>query len=90
MKPSCYLLNIGRGGILNEEALAEAIDKGWIAGAAIDVLVQEPIDKNNVLLKIQKKDRILITPHIAWTSIESRNLLIDKIISNITDFMENQ
>jgi lactate dehydrogenase-like 2-hydroxyacid dehydrogenase len=90
MKPTCYLLNMGRGGIINEEALAEAIDKDWIAGAAIDVLMQEPIRNNNVLLNIKKKDKILITPHIAWTSIESRNLLINKIISNIIDFLENQ
>jgi lactate dehydrogenase-like 2-hydroxyacid dehydrogenase len=90
LKRSCYLLNIGRGGIINEEALAIAIDNDWIAGAALDVLNKEPIDSNNPLLKVKKLDKLLITPHIAWASIEARNLLIDKIESNINDFLEAQ
>jgi lactate dehydrogenase-like 2-hydroxyacid dehydrogenase len=90
MKPSSYLLNTGRGGIINEEALAFAIDNDWIAGSAVDVLMKEPIDSNNPLLRVNKVNKLLITPHIAWTSIEARNLLIDKIVSNISDFLGGQ
>jgi lactate dehydrogenase-like 2-hydroxyacid dehydrogenase len=87
MKPSAYLLNTGRGGIINEHALARALDLNWIAGAALDVLAKEPIDTNNPLLKVKNKEKLLITPHIAWTSKESRNLLIEKIAENIRKFI---
>ncbi len=89
MKPLAYLINVGRGGIVNEKALAVAIDDGWIAGAAIDVLTKEPIEKENPLNKIKRKDKLLITPHIAWTSIEARSLLIERIILNIQDFLDS-
>ena len=83
MKPTAYLLNMGRGGIVNESALAEALDQERIAGAALDVLCHEPIEENNPLLKIKNRDRLFITPHIAWASREARTLLIEKIIENI-------
>jgi lactate dehydrogenase-like 2-hydroxyacid dehydrogenase len=87
MKPTAYLLNMGRGGIINENALAEALDNNRIAGAALDVLINEPIDLNNPLLKIKSKQKLLITPHIAWASKESRTLLVEKIIENIRDIL---
>jgi lactate dehydrogenase-like 2-hydroxyacid dehydrogenase len=87
MKPTAYLLNAGRGGIINEQALARALDKNLIAGAALDVLSKEPIDPNNPLLKIKQKEKILITPHIAWASKESRSLLVEKIVENIREFL---
>ena len=87
MKSTAYLLNMGRGGIVNESALAEALDQERIAGAALDVLSHEPIEKNNPLLKIKNPDRLFITPHIAWASREARILLIDKIIGNIRRFL---
>jgi lactate dehydrogenase-like 2-hydroxyacid dehydrogenase len=87
MKPTSYLINTGRGGIVNEKALADAIDNGLISGAAIDVLTKEPIDKENPLCKVRNKDRLLITPHIAWTSLEARTLLVERIISNIREFL---
>ncbi len=72
MKKSAILLNLGRGGIVNEECLAYALDEGLIAGACIDVLKKEPIEKKNPLLKINNPDKLLITPHKAWGSIEAR------------------
>jgi glycerate dehydrogenase len=83
MKPSAYLLNMGRGGIVDESALARAIDESWIAGAALDVLSSEPIEPDNPLLKVRKKERLFITPHIAWAGIEARHRLISRTAENI-------
>jgi glycerate dehydrogenase len=87
MKPEVILLNMGRGGIVNEKALANAIDTKQISGAAVDVLTSEPIKHDNPLVKVENKDRLFITPHIAWASIESRRLLVEKISQNIIDFL---
>ncbi|MGM9763865.1 MAG: D-2-hydroxyacid dehydrogenase [Candidatus Cryptobacteroides sp.] len=85
MKPGAYLLNLGRGGIVDETALAEAIDGGLIAGAASDVFTSEPLPADNPLMKVQKKDRLLLTPHIAWASKEARDRLAAMIARNIAE-----
>ncbi len=90
MKPTAILLNLGRGGIVNEEDLAKALDEGLIAGAGLDVLEKEPINEDNPLLKIKKKDRLFITPHIAWTSIEARKRLVNEIYENIKAFLNGE
>lgn len=87
MKKQAILLNLGRGGIVNETDLARALDEGLIAGAALDVLEKEPIDNNNPLINIKNPNRLLITPHIAWASIEARNRLIREIALNIEAFL---
>ncbi len=89
MKPSAFILNMGRGGIVNEYDLAHAIDAKIIAGAGIDVMEHEPIQPDNPLLKIRRKENLIITPHIAWASIESRTALIDKIYQNILMFSKS-
>ncbi len=83
MKPSAYLLNMGRGGIVDEQALARAIDENRIAGAALDVLSAEPISADNPLLTVRNKDKLFITPHIGWASREARKLLIERTAENI-------
>lgn len=88
MKPHAILLNLGRGGIVKEDDLVKAIDEDIIAGAALDVLEQEPIHSSSPLLRLKKKDRLLITPHIAWASIEARQTLIKEIQSNIEGFLQ--
>lgn len=90
MKKTAFILNLGRGGIINEEDLAKALDEGIIAGAGLDVLEKEPIEKENPLLKIKDKSRLFITPHIAWTSIEARRKLIKEIAENIKAFFEGK
>lgn len=85
MKPGAYLLNLGRGGIVDETALAEAIDGGLIAGAAADVFTSEPLPADNPLMKVRKKDRLLLTPHIAWASKEARDRLAAMIARNIAE-----
>lgn len=87
MKPSVFLINMARGGIVNERSLAEAIDNEWIAGAGTDVLTHEPVLAENPLLKVKNQEKIFITPHIAWTSKESRKLLVEKIVENIKEFL---
>ena len=90
MKMNAILLNLGRGGIINEEDLAKALNDDLIYAAGLDVLEKEPIDPNNPLLKIKDKNRLLITPHIAWTSFEARERLVNEIIKNIEAFLEGK
>jgi lactate dehydrogenase-like 2-hydroxyacid dehydrogenase len=83
MKPTAYLLNMGRGGIVDEQALAQALDENRLAGAALDVLTSEPIAAQSPLLKVRNKEKLYITPHIAWASREARRLLITRTAENI-------
>lgn len=83
MKQSAYLLNLGRGNIVVEEDLAKALNEGLIAGAGLDVLAKEPIDHHNALFKVEDKSKLLITPHIAWASVEARTCLIQEVVMNI-------
>ena len=89
MKKSAYLINTGRGGIVNEPDLAKALDENQIAGAALDVFEQEPINPDNPLLNIKNKHKLVMTPHIAWSSIEARMELIDGVMKNIEEYLEN-
>jgi glycerate dehydrogenase len=90
MKKTAILLNLGRGGIVNEKDLARSLDEGLIAGAGLDVLENEPINPDNPLLHIKNKDRLLITPHIAWTSVEARQTLVNEIYLNIDAFIHGK
>lgn len=89
MRPCAILLNLGRGGIVNENDLAKALNENVIAAAGIDVMEQEPINADNPLLKLFDKEKILITPHMAWASKESRELLVEKIARNIEVHLKN-
>jgi glycerate dehydrogenase len=86
MRPCALLLNTGRGGIINETDLARALNENIIAGAGIDVLVEEPVKPGNPLLKVVDKEKILITPHMAWASMESRARLIEGVARNIEEY----
>lgn len=86
MKPDAILVNVGRGGIVDEQDLAEALVHGRIRGAAIDVFVNEPIEQNSALLEVPH-DRLLMTPHIAWGSIEARQRVVEGVVHNIQQFM---
>jgi glycerate dehydrogenase len=89
MKPTAYLLNVGRGHIINEEDLARALDEELIAGAGLDVHSREPIKADNPLLTIRNRERLIQTPHIAWISDEARTLLVEKVAENISTFLRN-
>ena len=81
-KDKAVVLNLGRGGIVNEDAVARLVDEKNIY-FGLDVFTKEPLDENSSLLNVQNKDRLYLTPHIAWTSVEAREKLIDGVISNI-------
>lgn len=87
LKKGAILLNLGRGGIVNEEDLARALDSCEIY-AGLDVLAQEPITADHPLLRIAHPQRLLITPHTAWTSREARIRLIKGVIRNIETFLK--
>ena len=86
IKDGAILLNLGRGGIINETDLAKIIDEKEIY-CGIDVVSVEPILEDNPLLKVKNKDRLLLTPHIGWASVEARNRLIQMVAKNIRDFL---
>ncbi len=83
MKSSAFVTNLGRGGIINEKALAEAVDEGVIAGAALDVFVQEPLPSDHPFLTMKHPERMRFAPHVAWASLEARTRLVDIIAENI-------
>jgi lactate dehydrogenase-like 2-hydroxyacid dehydrogenase len=86
MKPTAFLLNTGRGGIINEADLARSLDEGLIEGAGLDVLEKEPPEPDNPLFALRHPEKIIITPHLAWASNESRERLMEGIIKNINDY----
>lgn len=85
LKEESILLNLGRGGIVNETDLAKALDEQNIY-AGLDVVEKEPIPVDNPLLHIEAQERLLITPHIAWTSKEARVKLVEGIVENIENY----
>ncbi len=87
LKEGAVLLNLGRGGIVDEAALARIIDVKDIK-VGLDVLEVEPMKANHPLLHVKNQEALYITPHIAWTSIEARDLLIAKIVQNIQTFID--
>ncbi len=84
MKPTAFLINTARGGIIDEAALAEALEKEQIAGAALDVLTEEPMAENCVLFGVKN---CIITPHIAWAAYETRVRLIERVAENLEAFV---
>jgi glycerate dehydrogenase len=86
MRPCAIIINTGRGGIINEADLARALNENLIGGAGIDVMENEPIEAGNPLLKLLNKEKLLITPHIAWSSIEARQRLVERLAKNIEEF----
>ena len=83
MKPSAFLINMGRGGIVDEADLAAAVDEGVIAGAALDVFTVEPLPSDHPFLQVKHPERFRFTPHTAWASVEARERLVAIIADNI-------
>ena len=90
MKKEAIIVNMGRGPIIVDEDLARAIDEEKISGAALDVFSVEPIQKDNPLLSIKNKDRLVLTPHIAWASVEARNRLFNDLLENIKSYNKGE
>lgn len=87
MKRNAILINMARGGIINEHDLARCLDEGRIAGAALDVMEKEPLPEENPLLHLKHPERIVFTPHMAWASVDSRQRVIDLTARNISAFL---
>lgn len=90
MKNTAYLINMGRGPIVNEADLAKAINEGEIAGAGLDVLTKEPMSADNSLLTIKDSNKLVITPHNAWATYEARVRLLDEIYNNLKSFINGE
>ena len=84
MKPSAFLINCARGALVNEADLRNALDRGTIAGAALDVTVEEPMPKSSALFQAPN---CIVTPHIAWASMEARTRLLALVEDNIRNFL---
>ncbi len=84
MKDGAMLLNTARGGLLDEQAVAQALNSGKLRGAAVDVVSQEPMHETNPLLTARN---CIITPHIAWAPVESRQRLLNCVAENIREFL---
>jgi len=87
MKPTSFLINTSRGGLINEPDLADALNKEIIAGAALDVLSTEPPSAGNPLLQAKNS---LINPHVAWATFESRSRLMKVVVNNVKAFLEGR
>ncbi|MGL5151409.1 MAG: D-2-hydroxyacid dehydrogenase [Clostridium sp.] len=90
MKKDAVLINMGRGPIVNEQDLAKAINEDLIGGAALDVFEVEPIKCDNALLQVNNKEKLVLTPHIAWASEEARERLFKDVIENIKAFYNGE
>lgn len=88
MKGDAILLNLSRGQVVDEAALADAIEQHRIGGAGLDVLCVEPMSADNPLTRIKDSDRLIITPHIGWAGVETRNRLMDTIYSQIEEYLK--
>jgi len=84
MKPTAFLINTSRGAVVNERALRDALDRGRIAGAALDVLSVEPPPPDHPLIGAP---RCIVTPHVAWSSREARTRLMDAVVENLRAFL---
>lgn len=90
MKKTAFIVNVGRGAIIDEAALAEAIDKGVIAGVALDVYSTEPPNEDSPIMSVKNRERIVYTPHIAWSSLEARKRCISMTADNIEAFTKGE
>jgi glycerate dehydrogenase len=86
MKPDAIIVNMGRGGIVNEQDLAKAIDFDLIAGASTDVYEQEPIPADHPFLCVKNREKLILTPHIGWSGETAKKRLLEGIAANIEKF----
>ena len=89
MKPTSLIINVARGGIIDEAALAEALDNGWVAAAALDVFSVEPL-RESPLFHIKDRYRLLASPHNAWSAAEAIDRLIECVANNIRTWQEGR
>ncbi len=89
MKKGAFLINVSRGGLIDEHALAQALLSGHLGGAAVDVLSQEPPSLDHPLF-VRPIPRLIVTPHVAWATQEARRRLLNELVENMLAFLKNQ
>lgn len=87
MKPTGLIVNVARGGIVVEKAVADALNEGKLAGAAFDVYPSEPMPATSPLLQVKDPDKLLLSPHNAWSAVESIEGLVECIATNINNYI---
>jgi glycerate dehydrogenase len=90
MKSNAILINMGRGGIVVEDDLIEALNDDLISGVCLDVFENEPFDFTVKYSKLKNPKKLLLSPHIAWASVEAREKLLEITTKNLNDFLRNQ
>ena len=90
MKDVVILINNSRGQMVVEQDLADALNSGKVAGAGLDVLGVEPMEITNPLGKIKDSRKLLITPHMAWASVEARTRCLEEVYKNIEAFVKGE
>jgi len=90
MKDTALVINTGRGGLVDEDALATALKEGQIAGAGIDVTETEPAPVDSPLMQVASLPNMILTPHVAWASVGGMQTLVDQLIKNIEAFTEGE
>ena len=90
MKKDAIVINVARGAVADEGALAEAVKNGQIGGIGVDVFSKEPLDADNPLYEVRNYPNVILTPHIAWASSEARNLCLEETVKNIKSFLTGE
>lgn len=90
MKKDAYLINVGRGGIIEEKALVKVLNEGHLAGVGLDVFEHEPLLEDDILFHIKDMDKVIFTPHIAWGSVESRTRCVHEVYENILAYLKGE
>ncbi len=90
MKRSAYFINVARGGVISEKGLAKALEENLIAGAGLDVLTAEPMSPKCALRPFKDSSKLVITPHMAWASVESRTRAMEEVYLNIRSFLNSE
>lgn len=90
MKDSAYLINVGRGGIIEEQALVKVLNEGHLAGVGLDVFEHEPLLEDDIIYQIKDMNKVILTPHVAWGSIEARQRCVDEVYENILAHLKGE
>jgi glycerate dehydrogenase len=90
LKPSCILINTGRGGLVNEKDLLAALTNGQILAAGLDVAQTEPPSPSDTIWQLAEQPNVIVTPHVAWAADDSMQRLVNQIMSKIEDFIEHR
>ena len=90
MKSSAILINVARGAVVDSKALVDALERGVIAGAGLDVLETEPMAEDDPLGRIKDSNKLIITPHLAWASVEARTRCVEEAYLNLKAFLDGR